>query len=130
MHHSSVSSEITLLYLLSWNFIWFWQKEPIKVQNFRLSTAPKFRTFDCSGEISPNLFFGRLLSLKAYKISVKNVQKSYVSWHWRVIHSLKKKRIFCFKHDKSLVNYDPSSQKSQKFALWFVPFVQSIWRLT
>ena len=34
-----MSREITLLYFFSWNFIWFLQKEPIKVQNFRLSTA-------------------------------------------------------------------------------------------
>ena len=39
MHHSSVSWEITLLYFFSWNCTWFGQKEPIKVQNFRLSTA-------------------------------------------------------------------------------------------
>ena len=35
MHHSSMSWDITLLYFFSWNFIWFLQKEPIKVQNFR-----------------------------------------------------------------------------------------------
>ena len=35
-----MSSEITLPYFFSWNFIWFLQKEPIKVQNFRkMSTA-------------------------------------------------------------------------------------------
>ena len=34
-----MSWEITLLYFLDWNFIWFLQKEHIKVQNFRLSTA-------------------------------------------------------------------------------------------
>ena len=39
LHHSSVSWEITLLYFFSWNCTWFEQKEPIKVQNFRLSTA-------------------------------------------------------------------------------------------
>ena len=27
--------EITFLYFFSWNFIWFLQKQPIKVQNFR-----------------------------------------------------------------------------------------------
>ena len=44
MHHSSVSWEITLLYFFSWNCTWFGQKEPVKVQNFRLSTAHiKFR---------------------------------------------------------------------------------------
>ena len=39
LHHPSVSWEITLLYFFSSNFIWFGKKEPIKVQNFRLSTA-------------------------------------------------------------------------------------------
>ena len=34
-----VSWEITLLYFFSWHFIWFGQKELIKVQNFRLLTA-------------------------------------------------------------------------------------------
>ena len=36
---TSVSWEITLLYFFSWNFKWFGQKEPIKMQNLRLSTA-------------------------------------------------------------------------------------------
>ena len=31
--------ERTLLYFFSWNCTWFEEKEPIKVQNFRLSTA-------------------------------------------------------------------------------------------
>ena len=39
LHHSSVSWEISLLYFFIWNFIWFKQKEPVKVQNFRLLTA-------------------------------------------------------------------------------------------
>ena len=32
LHHSSVSWDTTPLYFFSWNFIYFWQKEPIKVQ--------------------------------------------------------------------------------------------------
>ena len=40
LDHSSVSSEITLLYLFSWNFTCYWQKEPMKVQIFRLPTVP------------------------------------------------------------------------------------------
>ena len=36
------------------------------------------------------------------------------------------KRIICFKNDKNLVNFHPSTQKSPKFALSLVPFVQSI----
>ena len=34
-----MSWEITLLYFSSWNFVWFGQKEPTKVQNFRLSAT-------------------------------------------------------------------------------------------
>ena len=36
------------------------------------------------------------------------------------------KLICCFKYDKDLVNFDPSTQKSQIFALSLVPFVQVI----
>ena len=46
--------------------------------NVALKSA-KFQSFNCSGEISPNLFFNRLLLLKVYKISAKKVQRSYVS---------------------------------------------------
>ena len=34
-------------------------------------------------------FDGFLLS-KSYKVSVKKVHKSYLSWHWRLMQSLKK----------------------------------------
>ena len=50
--------------------------------------SAKFQTFDCSCEISPN--FDRLLLLKVYKISAKEVQRIYVSWHWHMIQNLKK----------------------------------------
>ena len=86
--------------------------------------SAKFQTFGCSCEISQNLYF-RLLLLELYKISGKKVQRSYVSWHWRVTQNLKKKTI-CFWNDKNLVSFDPSNQKSKKFALLLVPFVQSI----
>ena len=33
--------------------------------------SAKFKTFDCSREISPNFHFDRLLLLKVYKISDK-----------------------------------------------------------
>ena len=34
-----------------------------------------------------------------------------------------KKLICCFKNDKNLVNFDPTTQKTKKFALSLVPFV-------
>ena len=37
----------------------------------RAHQSAKFQTFDCSGEISPNLYFDRLLLLKVYKILSK-----------------------------------------------------------
>ena len=36
------------------------------------------------------------------------------------------KLICCFKNDMNLVNFDPSTQKPQKFAFSLVPIVQSI----
>ena len=36
------------------------------------------------------------------------------------------KLICCFKNDKNLVNFELSTQKSQKFALSSVPIVQRI----
>ena len=93
--------------------------------------SAKFQTFDRSREISPNLYFDRLLFLKVYKVSAKKVQWSYVSWHWRVMQNLKKNQLICcVKNDKNLVNFDPSTWKSKQFALWLVPFVQSIQCLT
>ena len=50
------------------------------MQNFRHSS---FR-------LSPNVYFDRLLLLKVYKISAKKVQRSCVSWHWRLMQNLKK----------------------------------------
>ena len=70
--------------------------------------SAKFQTFDCSGEILPNLYFDRLLLLKVYKISARKVKRSYVSWYWKVVQKFKEKPIFCFKNDKNLVNFDPA----------------------
>ena len=36
----------------------------------------------------------------------------------------KEKLIGCFKNDKTLVNFNQSTQKSQKCGLWLVPFVE------
>ena len=59
--------------------------------------SAKFQTFDCSGEISPNLYFDRLLLLKVYKVSAKKVWRKYVSWYQRVVQNLKKNLFFVSK---------------------------------
>ena len=53
--------------------------------------------FNASSDKSENLHFDVLLLSIAYKISAKKVQKSYLSWHWRVIQNLKKNWIFVWK---------------------------------
>ena len=40
--------------------------------------------------MSPNLYLDRLFLLKVHKISAKKVERSYVSWHWRLILNLMK----------------------------------------
>ena len=149
MHHSSMSWEISLLYFFSWNFIWFLQKEPTTVQNFRLSTAQvkfhqictligyfcwKYIKFQLKKvwrkyvswyqrvvqNLKKNLFFvskmtriwwiliWALKSLKklhfdwsllckVYNVWPKKVQRSYISWHWRVMQSLKKNWLLVWK---------------------------------
>ena len=88
--------------------------------------SAKFQIFDCSGGISPNLYFDRLLLMKAYKISYKKVERSYM--YLMILKSDAKfeEQLICyFKNDKNLVNFDPSTQKSKKSTLWLIPFVQS-----
>ena len=47
-------------------------------------------SFHANSGKSENLHFHGLLLPKAYEVLDEKVQKSYVSWHWRVILSLKK----------------------------------------
>ena len=53
--------------------------------------------FNASNGKSKNLHFDVLLLSVAYKVSAKKVSKSYLSWHWRVIQSLKKNSPFVWK---------------------------------
>ena len=148
------------MYFFSWNCTWFGQKESIKVQNFRLSTAHmkchqictfigsfhwnyiKFQLKKDRGVMShdtchvesyvslqrtyvyghwrmiknlkrnwlvvskltwrlwriltralesrKNLHFNGLFRTNVYNVSPKKAQRSYLSWHWRVMQNLKK----------------------------------------
>ena len=115
LHHSSISWEITLLYFFSGNFNDFSKKSPPKY---------KISDFWLLRWNSPNLYFDSLLLLKVYKILAKKVQWSYI--YLMILKSetkFEKKLICCFKNDKNLVNFDPTTQKTKKFALSLVPFV-------
>ena len=75
------------------------------------------QTFDWSGGISPNLYFDRLLLLKVYKVSTKKSIEEICLMVPKSDAKFEEKLIFCFKNDKNLVNFDPSTKKSKKFAL-------------
>ena len=45
--------------------------------------------FHSSSRTSENFHFDGLALSKIYKVLDEKVQKSYVSWHWRVIHKEK-----------------------------------------
>ena len=59
--------------------------------------SAKFETFDSSREISPNLYFDRLLLLKVNKTLAKKVRRSYASRHRTVMQNFKKNWFFVSK---------------------------------
>ena len=81
--------EISLLHFLSWNFIWFLLKEPITVQNFRLSTA--------------QMKFHQICTLIGYfcwgyiKFQLKKLWRSNVSRYQIVVQNLKRNIFFVSK---------------------------------
>ena len=78
--------------------------------------------FHASSRKSRNLYFDAFLLSKLHKDLDENVQSSYVSWHWRVMQSLKKNYqvTLGFKNDwRNFVNFNASSWK---FALWYAAF--------
>ena len=95
-----------------------YRKVATNVQNFRLSTGQvKFHQIDTL----IGFFCWKYVKfyLKQYRgVMSLMTQKSYAKFE--------EKQSCCFKNDKNLVIFDPSIKKSQKFALWLVPFVQSL----
>ena len=53
----------------------------------------KFQTFDCSGEISPNLYLIGSFCWKYIKFQLKRYTGViYISWYWRMMQNLKKNK--------------------------------------
>ena len=73
--------------------------DPIKVQIYR------------------HVHFDRLLLLKVYKVSAKKCIEEICLMIPKSGAKFEEKLIFCFKNDKNLVNFDPSTKKSKTFAL-------------
>ena len=104
----------TLQYFFSWNFISFWQKNPIKVRSFILL-------------ISPNLYFGRLLLLWVYKTLAKIVQRSYASWQQRLKQNLKKKRFLISKMTRTWLILIRELNKNLSFDWSLLCKLHNVW---
>ena len=61
---------------------------------FKEKPTCALKNFYASSWKSGNLHFDGLLLSKAFEGVDEKVQKSYVSWHWRVIKSLEEKWLF------------------------------------
>ena len=80
-----------------------------------------FTNFDLS--IQKNLCFNWLLVTKVYNVWATKVQRSYLSWHWRVMHILKKNWLVVW--NRQFGKFSPEHLKVSKLGLWWDPFVQS-----
>ena len=71
-------------------------------------------------EYPKNVHFNGLLLSKVYIVWAKNVQRIYLSWHWRVIQNLNKKNSGLENDISNLPNFHQSTRKSQNWD--FGPF--------
>ena len=103
---------------------YFWKHNSKRVVG---SNFKKFLSF-FKQQIVFSSNFAATLHGTSNKVSAKKVQKSYLSWHWGVIQSLKK--LTCdFKYDiRSFVNFT-QSLKTPEISLWRAIFVRTIWDL-
>ena len=70
----------------------------------------KYHLSSWKSEIS---HFDGLLFSRSYKVSIKKVEKSYLSWHWRLMQSLKKNYPHIKYDMRNLVNIHQTNQKSE-----------------
>ena len=91
--------------------------------------SAKFRTFDCSDEIWPNLYVDRLLLLKVQKISTKKTKRIYVVWYWIVEQNLKENQLFVSKMVRIwwILIQAPKSLKDLHFDWFLLCKVYNVW---
>ena len=74
----------------------------------------KLVNFRASSQKPENLHFDGILLFNAYKVLDEKVRKSYVSWQWRLMQSLKSRLTVGSKNDiRNLVNFNASIGKSE-----------------
>ena len=105
----------------SWNFIYFQQKEYVKVQIWWKSKC----------RMSEILHFNELLFSKSYKTSAEKVQKSYLSRHWRMMQNLKETWHVVSNMTWGFCEFSPNHSKSQKFHIdgLFLSKLYEVWAM-
>ena len=84
--------------------------------------SAKFETFDYSRKISPNSYFDSFLLLKVYKMLAKKVYTEDIChMTLKIDAKFEEKLTCCFKNDRNLVNFDPSTPSLKNFHFhWFL----------
>ena len=72
-----------------------------------------------------NLHFDWSLLCKVYNVWPKKVQRSYISWHWRVMQNLKKNWLVVWKWHEEFGKFSSEHLKMSKLVFSWDPFVQS-----
>ena len=101
---------------------WFkvWRKTDFGSKN----DTKNLLNFNASSDKSENLHLDVLLLSIAYKVSAKKVQKYYLSWHWRVIQTLKKSWFIVWKMTWGIWSILKWAVKTQKICA--AAFVKSV----
>ena len=76
-------------------------------------------------KVSKKLPFNRLFLTKVYLVWAKKVQRSYLSWHWRVIQNWEMNQLVVLKLTWGIWQIFTRALKVSKLGLWWDPFVQS-----
>ena len=140
MHHSQCLSEITLLYIFSWNFRLFWQKELVTVQVVRLSPGHmkidkiSYVIFQATCQFSCSLFPSLFIVMKNNS-SVFLLLKPCIFWakenwkeHMKVSNfGLSISTNFYFNRLFLLKVYKVSAKKVQKnYVSWHWRMIQNL----
>ena len=90
---------------------------------FKITYIRNLVNFHARSRKSENFHFDRILLFKVCKDLDEKVQMSYVSWHWRLMQSLKKKIVLALKFTEFLMSF-----LEPKLSWLLVPkMTQGIW---
>ena len=62
---------------------------------------------------------------KVFNVWPKKVQRSYLSWNWRVMQNLKKNWLAVWKMTLGICKFSPEQFKVSKLGFWWDPSIQS-----